>query len=58
MVGLGFLLLVLGMILWLTVLPALGWTLMVIGALLIVVGFLLGAVWSLSRGSGRRGTAY
>jgi hypothetical protein len=57
MVGLGILLLVVGLILWLTVLPALGWILMAIGVIAIVVGLLLGAVWSLSRG-GRRGTVY
>jgi hypothetical protein len=54
MVGLGILLLVVGVILWLTVMPVIGWTLMVIGAILIVAGFLLGAMWSFSRGA-RRG---
>jgi hypothetical protein len=56
MVGLGVLLFVIGILLWLTVMPALGWTLMVIGVLLIVVGLLLGAVWGFSRG--RRGPVY
>jgi hypothetical protein len=57
MFGLGIALLVLGIILWLTVLPALGWILMVIGAILAVAGLLLGAVWGFARGS-RRGPAY
>ena len=57
MVGLGILLLVIGVILWLTVMPAIGWILMVIGAILIVAGLLMGAVWSFSR-TGRRGTVY
>ena len=57
MVGLGILLLVIGIILWLTVMPAIGWILMVIGAILIVAGLLMGAVWNFSRG-GRRGTVY
>jgi uncharacterized membrane protein HdeD (DUF308 family) len=57
MVGLGILLLVIGVILWLTVMPAIGWILMVIGAILIVAGLLMGAVWSFSRTS-RRGTVY
>ncbi|HSC51747.1 MAG TPA: hypothetical protein VLD16_15900 [Gaiellaceae bacterium] len=48
---------VVGLILWLTVLPALGWTLMAIGVILVIVGLLLGAVWGFSRGR-RRGTAY
>jgi hypothetical protein len=58
MVGLGILLLVVGVILWLTVLPVLGWILMVIGAILIVAGLLMGAVWGFSRAAGRRGTVY
>jgi hypothetical protein len=58
MVGLGILLFVVGLILWLTVMPAIGWTLMAIGVILIVAGLLLGAVWGLSRGPGRRGTVY
>jgi hypothetical protein len=58
MVGLGLALFVVGLILWLTVMPAIGWTLMAIGVILIVAGLLLGAVWSLSRGPGRRGTVY
>jgi hypothetical protein len=57
-VGLGILLLVVGLILWLTVMPAIGWVLMVIGVIAIVAGLLLGAVWGLSRGAGRRGTVY
>lgn len=57
MVGLGILLLVVGLILWLTVMPAIGWVLMAIGVIAIVAGLLLGAVWGLSRGA-RRGTAY
>jgi sulfite exporter TauE/SafE len=57
MVGLGILLLVVGVILWLTLMPVLGWILMVVGAILIVAGLLMGAVWSFSR-AGRRGTVY
>jgi hypothetical protein len=53
-VGIGILLLVVGLILWLTVMPAIGWVLMAIGLIAIVAGLLLGAVWGLSR----RGTAY
>jgi hypothetical protein len=56
-VGIGILLLVVGLILWLTVMPAIGWVLMAIGVIAIVAGLLLGAVWGLSRG-GRRGPAY
>jgi hypothetical protein len=56
-VGLGILLLVVGLILWLTIMPAIGWVLMAIGVIAIVAGLLLGAVWGLSRG-GRRGTVY
>lgn len=55
MVGLGLLLLIVGIILWLTVMPVIGWILMVIGAILIVAGFFMGAVWGLSRGGRRRG---
>lgn len=58
MVGLGILLLVVGLILWVTVLSALGWILMVIGAILIVTGLLMGAVWGFTRAGGRRGTVY
>ncbi len=58
MVGLGILLLVVGVILWLTVMPVIGWILLVIGALLIVLGLVMGAVWSFSRGAGRRGAVY
>jgi hypothetical protein len=57
-VGLGILLLIVGLILWLTVMPAIGWVLMAIGVVLIVAGLLLGAVWSFSRAAGRRGGAY
>ena len=57
MVGLGILLLVVGVILWLTLMPVLGWILMVVGVILIVAGLLMGAVWSFSR-AGRRGTVY
>ena len=54
MVGLGILALVIGIILWLTVMPAVGWVLMAIGAILIVVGILMGAVWNFSRAAGSR----
>jgi hypothetical protein len=53
-VGLGILLLVVGLILWLTVMPAIGWVLMAIGVIAIVAGLVLGAVWGFSR----RGPAY
>jgi hypothetical protein len=56
-VGLGILLFVVGVILWLTILPAIGWVLMGIGVVLVIAGLLLGAVWGLSR-AGRRGGAY
>ena len=56
MVGLGILALIIGVILWLTIMPAIGWLLMAIGVILIIAGILLGAVWSLSRGA--RGPAY
>jgi hypothetical protein len=57
MVGLGILALIIGAVLWLTaIMPAIGWTLMVIGVILIIAGILLGAVWSLSRGAGRGAT--
>ena len=55
-VGLGILALIIGIVLWLTVMPAVGWILMAIGVILIVVGLLLGAVWSFSRAAGRRAT--
>ncbi len=58
MVGLGILSLVIGVILWLTVMPVIGWILMVIGVVLIVAGILMGAVWSFGRAAGRRGTVY
>jgi Family of unknown function (DUF6131) len=54
MVGLGILLLIVGVLLWVTVLPAIGWVLLVIGAILIVAGILMGAVWSFSRAAGPR----
>ncbi|MEN3341134.1 MAG: hypothetical protein V7644_538 [Actinomycetota bacterium] len=54
MVGLGIALLIIGVLLWLTVMPAIGWVLMVIGAILVVAGIVMGAVWSFSRGAGRR----
>jgi hypothetical protein len=57
-VGLGILLLVVGLILWLTVMPAIGWVLMAVGVILIIAGLVLGAVWSFSRGAGRRGGVY
>jgi hypothetical protein len=52
-VGLGILALIIGVILWLTIMPAIGWILMAIGVILIIAGILLGAVWSLSRGAAR-----
>ena len=58
MVGLGIFALILGVILWLTVMPVIGWVLMVVGVLLIVAGLLLGAIWSFGRAAGRRGAAY
>jgi hypothetical protein len=59
MVGLGIALFVLGVILWLTVMPALGWILMVIGVIAVVAGLLLGLVWGFSRAAGpRRGGVY
>ena len=59
MVGLGIVLLIVGVILWLTVMPAIGWLLMAIGVIAIVAGLLLGAVWSFSRAAGtRRGGVY
>jgi hypothetical protein len=57
-VGLGIVLLIVGLILWLTVMPAIGWILMAIGVILIVAGLLLGAVWGFSRAAGRRGGVY
>jgi uncharacterized membrane protein HdeD (DUF308 family) len=57
-VGLGILLLIVGLILWLTLMPAIGWVLMAIGVVLIVAGLLLGAVWGFSRTAGRRGGVY
>jgi hypothetical protein len=53
-VGLGILLLVVGVLLWLTVMPVIGWILMVVGALAIIAGLLMGAVWSFSRAAGPR----
>ncbi len=58
MVGLGLLALVVGIVLWLTVMPAVGWILMGIGVILIVVGILMGAVWSFSRAAGGRRATY
>ena len=55
MFGLGIALLILGAILWLTILPALGWILMVLGVIAAVAGLLLGAVWGFARGPTRRG---
>ena len=49
MTGLGILLLIVGLILWLTVLPALGWILMAIGVVLIILGLVLGMAWGFSR---------
>jgi hypothetical protein len=49
MVGLGILLFVIGIILWLTVQPALGWILMAIGVVLVILGLVLGAIWGFSR---------
>ena len=56
MVGLGIALFIIGVLLWLTVMPALGWILMVIGVILAIAGIIMGAVWSFGRG--RRGTVY
>lgn len=42
MTYLGVVLLVVGVVLWLTVAPALGWALIVIGIILLVLGLLLG----------------
>jgi hypothetical protein len=58
MVGIGILLLIVGAILWLTVMPALGWLLMAIGVIAIVAGILLGMVWGFARAADRRGTVY
>ena len=53
MVGLGILLLVLGIVLWLTVMPVIGWILMVVGA----IGVLLSLIfWSSWGGFGGRRT--
>jgi hypothetical protein len=49
MTGLGIVLLIVGLILWLTVLPALGWILMAIGVVLIILGLVLGMAWGFSR---------
>jgi hypothetical protein len=56
-VGIGILAFIVGIILWLTVLPVIGWILMAIGVILIIAGLLMGAVWGLTRG-GRRGAVY
>jgi hypothetical protein len=49
MTGLGILLLIVGLILWLTVMPAIGWVLMAIGIVLVVLGLVLGMAWGFSR---------
>lgn len=49
MTGLGIVLLIVGLILWLTILPALGWILMAIGVVLIILGLVLGMAWGFSR---------
>jgi len=51
MTGLGILLLLVGLVLWLTVMPAIGWVLMGIGVVLIVLGLILGIAWGFSRGT-------
>ena len=51
MTGLGILLLLVGLVLWLTVMPAIGWLLMGIGVVLIVLGLILGMAWGFSRGT-------
>ncbi len=58
MVGLGILAFIVGVILWLTVMPGIGWALMAIGVVLALIGLLMGAIWSFSRAAGRRGTVY
>ena len=42
MAALGLILLVVGLILWLTVASALGWILLIVGLILFLVGLLLG----------------
>ncbi len=49
MVGLGILALIIGVILRLTIMPAIGWILMAIGVVLIIAGILMGAIWIFSR---------
>jgi hypothetical protein len=49
MTGLGILLLIVGLILWLTIMPAIGWVLMAIGVVLIILGLVLGMAWGFSR---------
>jgi hypothetical protein len=49
MTGLGIVLLIIGLILWLTIMPALGWILMAIGVVLIILGLVLGMAWGFSR---------
>lgn len=49
MTGLGIVLLIVGLILWLTIMPALGWILMAIGVVLIILGLVLGMAWGFSR---------
>ena len=57
MVGLGILSFIIGLLLWLTVMPAIGWVLMAIGVILVIAGLFMGAVWNFGR-AGRRGTVY
>ena len=49
MTGLGILLLLIGLVLWLTIMPAIGWVLMAIGVVLIILGLVLGMAWGFSR---------
>jgi hypothetical protein len=49
MTGLGIVLLIIGLLLWLTIMPALGWILMAIGVVLIILGLVLGMAWGFSR---------
>jgi hypothetical protein len=51
MTGLGILLLLVGLVLWLTVMPGIGWALMAIGVVLIILGLVLGMAWGFSRRS-------
>ena len=56
MVGLGILLLIVGILLWLTVMPAIGWILRGSGVLVVVAGILRVAVGRFRLGGG--GTVY